>query len=115
MINKNVNEIRSDMKNKVRYATRTYKKSEERGWSRAVPDECWFTGSQLIVQNLFFKDQESQTWQIEANLLTVDMLGEKIQVTIFSDNPAVYQRRVGAAYIGDAEVCSVDLTISFQI
>lgn len=56
MINKNVNEIRSDMKNKVRYATRTYKKSEERGWSRAVPDECWFTGSQLIVQNLFFKD-----------------------------------------------------------
>lgn len=43
------------------------------------------------------------------------MLGEKIQVTIFSDNPAVYQRRVGAAYIGDAEVCSVDLTISFQI
>lgn len=56
MINKNVNEIRSDVKNKVRYATRTYKKSEERGWSRAVPDECWFTGSQLIVQNLFFKD-----------------------------------------------------------
>lgn len=56
MINKNVNEIRSDVKNKVRYATRTYKKSEERGWSRAVPNECWFTGSQLIVQNLFFKD-----------------------------------------------------------
>ena len=37
------------------------------------------------------------------------MLEEKIHVAIISDNPVVYQRRVGAAYIGDAEVCSVDL------
>ena len=107
--------IRSDVKNNLdmlHILTRNLRSAGGRELFRRTGQ---LTDSQLIVQNLFFKDKESQTYPIEANLLTVDIMGEKIQVTIISDNSVVYQRRVGAVYIGDAEVCSVDLAISFQI